>query len=388
MVFMQNMGIIVISSMAILETIFTVFVLLSLKGKGTSTSLLAYFFIFVAVDLAVTLLRLLFPTTFGTLLPINPFVFAYGAVLLIYLRTTLLKAKTYSIVNLLHFIPFLFFLSLSIVLKDAPYSFTMQYYKVTTINRALLVVYTALSWLSIFVYSSVCWGYIGKAKQNIEDYYSFDKAEKLIYWFKYLTLALFIMYTVPNLIGIMSVISKNNTFDTNIIYPIGYTFISLSTIYFVANRSSIFVGNERDDIVEVGTTLRRTSYTKSQIPIETLEKCAKNLKELMETKKVYLQSDLSLDDTANMLNVPKHYITQSLNLMLHKNFYLFVNEYRVKEFKERLSNPENKNFTLLSIAYDSGFNSKSTFNNIFKKFTGRTPTEYYSALKKKTETEE
>ena len=58
------------------------------------------------------------------------------------------------------------------------------------------------------------------------------------------------------------------------------------------------------------------------------------------------------------------------------NFYHFVNYYRVEKVKESIAENKNQNLTLLAIAYDSGFNSKTTFNTIFKKFTGQTPTQY------------
>ena len=59
-----------------------------------------------------------------------------------------------------------------------------------------------------------------------------------------------------------------------------------------------------------------------------------------------------------------------------KNFYYLINEYRVGEVKKRLKNPKYKNLTILAIAYDSGFNSKSAFNTIFKDMTGLTPSQY------------
>ena len=66
-----------------------------------------------------------------------------------------------------------------------------------------------------------------------------------------------------------------------------------------------------------------------------------------------------------------------------KNFYKLVNEYRVEEVKKRMVNPEYKNLTILAIAYDSGFNAKSSFNTIFKESTGMTPSGYQRSLRNK-----
>ena len=76
-----------------------------------------------------------------------------------------------------------------------------------------------------------------------------------------------------------------------------------------------------------------------------------------------------------------HLLSQVINEQLGVNFFNFVNQYRVEEFKERLADPSNRNFSLLGIAFDSGFNSKSTFNRIFRNTTGLTPSRYRESLK-------
>ena len=70
------------------------------------------------------------------------------------------------------------------------------------------------------------------------------------------------------------------------------------------------------------------------------------------------------------------YLTQIFSEQLNKNFYLYINVYRIHQVKALLNDPANKDMTLLDIAYESGFNSKSTFNAIFKKITNMTPTQY------------
>ncbi len=96
----------------------------------------------------------------------------------------------------------------------------------------------------------------------------------------------------------------------------------------------------------------------------------------VEEKKPYLDRDLSIQDLSDTTGIPRHHITQVLNEKHKKNFFTFINEYRVKEVIARFSDPKNNNFTILAIAYDSGFNSKTTFNSIFKSQTGMTPSEF------------
>ncbi len=93
----------------------------------------------------------------------------------------------------------------------------------------------------------------------------------------------------------------------------------------------------------------------------------------MEKEKPYLEPKLSLGQLAEMLGVAANKLSQVINQYEEKNFYDFVNGYRVQEFIVRAQNDKNKNLSLLGIAYGSGFNSKSSFNQVFKKFMGETP---------------
>jgi AraC-like DNA-binding protein len=96
----------------------------------------------------------------------------------------------------------------------------------------------------------------------------------------------------------------------------------------------------------------------------------------METNKPFLDNDLSINDLSVQTEISRHHITQVLNEKYKRNFFTFINEYRVKEVMERFSDPRFNNYTILAIALDSGFNSKTTFNSFFKSQTGLTPSEY------------
>lgn len=76
------------------------------------------------------------------------------------------------------------------------------------------------------------------------------------------------------------------------------------------------------------------------------------------------------------MNISTHHLSQAINQNLNTNFYKFVNAYRVEEVKKKLKNPEFEKYSILGIAFESGFNSKSTFNKIFKEETGMTPSEF------------
>jgi AraC-like DNA-binding protein len=97
---------------------------------------------------------------------------------------------------------------------------------------------------------------------------------------------------------------------------------------------------------------------------------------LMEVDKLYQETDLTLQHLADKLQSPTHQVSQTINEGMKKNFYDLVNGYRVAEAKRLLLEPGNRNYTILSVGFEAGFNSKTTFNTVFKKFTGLTPTEF------------
>ena len=96
----------------------------------------------------------------------------------------------------------------------------------------------------------------------------------------------------------------------------------------------------------------------------------------MATEKPYLDADLSLPELANRLAIPSHHLSRVINEQFEANFFDFINQYRIEEVKVRIDNPEYQNLSLLGIAFECGFNTKSAFNRVFKKMTGFTPSEY------------
>jgi AraC-like DNA-binding protein/predicted secreted protein len=98
------------------------------------------------------------------------------------------------------------------------------------------------------------------------------------------------------------------------------------------------------------------------------------LLEYMETSKPYLKSDLKISDLAASLAVPSHQLSELINNEFEVNFYDFINQYRVEEAKKLLIT--NQSYKILVIGYEVGFNSKATFNRVFKKITNCTPSEY------------
>jgi AraC-like DNA-binding protein len=102
------------------------------------------------------------------------------------------------------------------------------------------------------------------------------------------------------------------------------------------------------------------------------------IQELMTNKKLYINPELNLEDLASELNTSRNYISESLNQYLGKSFYQYINEYRIREIVRKMDAYKQMHQTpnILSLAFEVGFNSKSSFNQYFKKVVGLTPSEY------------
>jgi AraC-like DNA-binding protein len=114
----------------------------------------------------------------------------------------------------------------------------------------------------------------------------------------------------------------------------------------------------------------------SKLTAHEIQSQVERINQLMVLEKIYLNENLNLRDFALHLRADPNLISFILNNHLGSNFYDFVNRYRIEEVKSKLNNPAYKHLSLLGIALESGFNSKTTFNRVFKQITGITPTEF------------
>ena len=130
-------------------------------------------------------------------------------------------------------------------------------------------------------------------------------------------------------------------------------------------------------------SLKTKTVQKAPLPLELKQKGAW-LKNVLKTNSYHRDPELSLTSLASKLDLTVHELSKIINTVLKKNFNDLINEYRVLEVTRKLQDPAYNHLTFLGIALESGFNSKSSFNRIFKQITGKSPLEYKNGLEKES----
>jgi YesN/AraC family two-component response regulator len=144
-------------------------------------------------------------------------------------------------------------------------------------------------------------------------------------------------------------------------------------IAFIALKDTTIFSNI---VFEEGNAKSRKRYKNSKMNSDKKELLNTKLVDYMSVEEPYLEPRLTLKQLSIELEMSAHMLSQIINEVHSQNFYDFVNSYRVKHLKELLDDKQYKTKTLLAIALESGFNSKATFNKVFKKLTNQTPSEY------------
>lgn len=154
------------------------------------------------------------------------------------------------------------------------------------------------------------------------------------------------------------------------IFTLGYEGLFQEEVF--SNRTALQITAVKETSTQnAGDAQKVTEEAKESVP---------NLLAYMEEKKPYLNEGLTLTDLAKQVGMSRNQLSFVINNGIGDSFYTFINKYRVEEAKRLIADPKNANFTILSLAFEAGFPSKSSFHNVFKKLTGLTPTEYRNTL--------
>jgi len=315
--------------------------------------------------IALQMLISLFNTKFSiTAFPISPFV--YAPLMYIYIRSLIDEKPKLRSYYLAYILPAIAIFVLAIVYRNKPI-LIFDEYLMNDPYRGVRFAYAILLMISIFTYSIMTFISLNRHRKKIKDLFSYTSQKVTLGWALFVSISFFVIYIGLFAIGFTRVFVQNFNFDPLLLGNI--------TLVFYSFAFSIF-GYQQDLIYPPEPVVVKPHYVRSGLRTSSIEKLKESLINLMEKDHLYQDPELSILDVARKLKVPRHHVTQILNEKMGKNFYTFINEYRIQDAKARLKDPTNDNLTVLAIGYDAGFNSKSSFNTLFKKFVGMTPSEY------------
>jgi AraC-like DNA-binding protein len=169
--------------------------------------------------------------------------------------------------------------------------------------------------------------------------------------------------------------------------PVFHGLITVFLTFFVAfigyrglSQPEIFSGgllrSDPDGQNDIAAPSAQAKPLAQNLPDAKIAAITSALDALMKKEKPYLNHGITLEDIAGKIGVHRNQLSQTINRSYGKNFFDFINFYRVGEIRRHLDDSENDGKTVIEIAYDCGFNSKTAFNEAFRKCTGITPTEY------------
>jgi len=357
---------------------FLEFLLIAKKKKTKADKVLAIWFLAIGLHLLSFYLRYeqkyyFFPTIIGLdiSLPLIhcPLLFLY--VLFI------TDNKQNGVLYIVHFLPFLASFLYTIPFLVSPIENKIQIFENKgqgyEIFNAIKYVVTLISGIVYFSWSLLI---LKRHRKNINNLFSNTDFINLN-WLRYLIYGIGIIWFA------VAFLNEIYIFGSVVVFVILIGVIGIRQTEIFTEKKEIPDVSTNNDITPPPTeaTNEISKYEKSGVSNELSERVYSNLVELMKEKKVYKNSDLNLSALAKMLHTHSNYLSQIINEKTGKNFYSYINNLRIDEFKRLILLPENSSEKILPLAYDCGFNTKSSFNKYFKLSTGITPSEFVRQYK-------
>lgn len=300
----------------------------------------------------------------------------HGPFLYYYIITLVSDKRQISKKDLFHLVPFILFNLYILIASFSPYTTEkLNIEKLSLHNNPpfLFLFFLILTAFSGTVYFLLTFKLFKRLDINIFNNFS-NSADIDLDWLRKLVLLFGVIWT-----ALISITILHHVFHMfSMVFCTDGLFLSLSVFviligYFGLKQKVIFTNV---NVIVTDTSGIQLKYSGSRLNESEEKQYAEKLSGHMELLKPYLNADLTLPQLAVELGISNHLLSQVINEHFKLNFFDFVNQYRVESFKERIVNPKYENFSLLGIAFECGFNSKSAFNRIFKKSTGLTPSQY------------
>ncbi len=361
----------------IVQAFFILILLLNKKGKSRSDKILALWMFVLGIHLILYYLVFKdyhknFPLVLGIMAPL-PLV--HGPFLLFYINSLISPHPVYNKLQLLHLLPAIsyYFCLLPIFLLPLAGQQAFVFEQLPVDPPLYVMIFDALIDVSGITY--VIWSLLQlrRHRENIGDNFSYTDRINLI-WLRNIILGMAIIWLTVLIGNFM-----NESTSSSLVFCSVVLFIFLTGYYGI--RQGIIFTDQFDFPEPPEPEPSKTKYQRSGLSKEQTQKYLQQLLDYMKNEKPHLDSKLNLPRLAGQLEINPNYVSQIINDQLQQNFYDFVNQYRVEEFKDRLHNKTSGRYTLLAHARASGFSSKSSFNEAFKKLTGQTPSAYNKSLR-------
>ncbi|HKM45817.1 MAG TPA: helix-turn-helix transcriptional regulator, partial [Dysgonamonadaceae bacterium] len=296
----------------------------------------------------------------------------------LYVSRLVSKRKRFNKKLLLHLLPFVAFnlyLLVASFFPDVANEIRLENVHTNVQHPLLFQVFLILTLLSGPFYILLTLNLLKKHDINVfNNFSSIDNVN--LAWLRKLVIIFGIIWTVLIIITVI-----HHVFNLfSMVFCTDSLFLTLSVFviligYFGLKQKVIF-DNEFEE--EGVITEEKVKYASSTLKEYEANEYSEQLMEYMRLEKPYLNPELTLTQLASEIDISKHHLSQIINEQFKLNFFEYINQFRVEEVKTRIKNPKFDNYSLLAIAFDSGFNSKSSFNRIFKKFTNQTPSQFKS----------
>ncbi len=345
------------------------------KGNKRNNRLLGLLFLMFAIillDFTARISGVIFSVPLLHLLD-DCFFFLFGPLLYFYAQGVVYKDFVFKKSHVWHLAPYIIITSYLLFLAlfvDLETQSDVAKKTITADFPAWLFAASLVMYLHIFLYLWFSWRTFKTYQSVIKDKFS-SIDEINLDWLNFMIRAF---------AGITAVAMINNitpVFGSNIILYSSVIILLLVSFYFVnlvlvkaLNQPAIFSGIAKEETEK---------YAMSNLGPEEIEHYKNQLTQLMEASLPYLNPDLKSKDLAEKLDISPKVLSQVINQSFDQNFFDFINTFRCEEVKRVLQGPDKK-ITITEAMYQSGFNSKSSFNKEFKKLTGQTPSEFKKSL--------
>ena len=302
----------------------------------------------------------------------DPTFFLIAPLLWFYVKELTGDKVNWSFLIIFHFLPFIIIILFSLILKIFPADSAIIIY--LDDHRKLSAI---LFWIFI-IEQFFCYLYFihkrWRSYQKLIEQEVSNTENVNISWVRFfmgvfLFINFFYLFTLFTLIHIGNIFWSYKTISTIFslsIFALGYKGLLQKEIFYTNSEES-----------------KLNTFSSPEVIVKKVDQeLIAKLLIYMEEKKPYLDPELTLSSMAKDLSLSRSLLSQLINEGIGDNFYNFINKYRVEQVKKFMIDPTMKNYNMLGIALEAGFKSKSTFNLIFKRFTGLTPTEYIKNLSK------